>query len=132
MGSIREDLDKFLKTDGLRIMMGSNGTRVESYEPLTVNDIDDFGSMNLETLDKDGLKDLLDKAEELQDDLEDDEPEDEESEEHNLWEDRYSETEDFIDRIRDCLNELEDKESADAGFVVERIVWKNKTNRTGG
>ncbi len=107
MGNISDDLDKFLKTDGVRIIMDAGGVRTEPYEPLIVEDIDDFDSMDLEKLDESGLEDLLEKAEELRDDLQDEEPEDEESEEHGLWEKRLSETEVFIDRIRDRLDELE-------------------------
>ena len=108
-------------------MSASGDIRTEPYEPLTAEDIDDFGSMNLENLDLAGLEDLLDKAEGLRDDLEGEEPEDEESEAHDLRESRLSETEDFIDRIRDRLNELEDKENEKAGFVTKRIVWKSST-----
>ena len=126
MASLSDDLDKFLKTDGLRIIMDSKGVRTEPYEPLTVNEISDFADMNLDILDTDALEDLKDKAEELRDDLESEEPDDEASEEHDLWEDRISETEDFIDRIRERLNEREDIESEKTGYVTERFVWKNK------
>ena len=61
MGNIRDDLDKFLKTDGVKIIMDAGGVRAEPYEPLTEEDIDDFDDMNLEELDKAGLADLLDK-----------------------------------------------------------------------
>ena len=107
MGSLTNDLDRFLKTDGLRILIESGVVRSEPYEPLTVDDINDFAAMDLEILSAEALEDLLDKAEDLLDDLEDAEPEDEGGEEHNLRESRLSETEDFIDRIRDRLDELE-------------------------
>ena len=110
MADLTNDLDKFLKTDGLRILIESGVVRTEPYEPLTVDDIDDFADMNLDGLDADHLEDLLDSAEDLRDELEDDEPEDEDSEEYNLWSDRLSETEDFIDRIQGRLDELEDDE----------------------
>lgn len=107
MGNLCDDLDKFLKTDGLRIIMDSEGVRTEPYEPLTAEDIDDFADMNLDVLDKASLEDLQDKAEELRDDLEDLEPENDDSEEYAIWNNRLFETEDFIDRIRDRLDELE-------------------------
>lgn len=109
MADLTNDPDKFLKTDGLRILIESGVVRTEPYEPLTVDDIDDFADMDLDELDADHLEDLLDRAEDLRDELEDDEPDDEGSEEHDIWEDRLSETEDFIDRIQDRLDELEDK-----------------------
>ena len=107
MGNIQDDLDKFLKTDGIKIFTDAGGIRNKPCEPLTTDDIDDFSSMSLEGLDEAGLKDLLGKAEDLRDDLEDEEPE-EESEEHDLWEDRFTETDNFIDRIQDRLDELKD------------------------
>lgn len=111
MGSLKDELRKFAGEKGVRIVMDSIGTRVEPYEPLTVDDIDDFDGMEHSGLGSDELEDLLDKAEELQESLEEEEPDDEESDEHNLWEDRISETEDFVDRIRDRLEELEDEDS---------------------
>ncbi len=108
MGSLCDDLDKFLKTDGIRILIDSEGVKFEPYEPLTDEDIDDFAFMDLDELDEDAMEDLLAKAEELQDDLEDREPEDENSNGHDLWEDRISEVEDFIDRIQERLDSLEE------------------------
>ena len=110
MGSLSDDLDRFLKTDGLRIIYDSQGIRTEPYEPLTEEDIDDFGSMDLSNLSEDELVDLYDKADELLDDLEGKEPEDEDSEEYSLWYGRLSATKDFIDRIEEQLNNLEDDE----------------------
>ena len=110
MGNLVNDLDRFLKTDGLRILIESGAIRTEPYEPLTVNDIDDFAAMDLNELDADHLEDLLDKAEDLHDDLEDDEPGDPESDEYSLWAYRLSETMDFIDRIQNRLDELEEDE----------------------
>ena len=130
MASLTSDLDKFLKTDGLRILVESGAVRTEPYEPLTVEDIDDFADMSLDELDTDHLEDLLEKAEDLRDDLEDEEPDDENSNEYDLWSNRLSETEDFIDRIQERLDELEDEENEDdedASTVTERIIWKNKT-----
>lgn len=110
MGNLNDDLDRFLKTDGLRILIESGAIRTEPYEPLTVEDIDDFADMDLDELDADHLEDLLDKAEDLHDDLEDDEPDNPESEEYSLWAYRLSETMDFIYRIQERLDELEEDE----------------------
>ncbi len=129
MSNLRDDLDKFLKTDGVRIIMDAGGVRAEPYEPLTVEDIDGFDSIVLEELDETSLEDLLDYAEELRDDLEDDEP-DNESEEHNLWEYRLCETENFIDRIRDRLDELEDEESEGTGTVTEQKTHDEKGGKS--
>ena len=96
--------------EGIKIIVDDKGVRTEAYEPLTEEDIVDFGDMVLDELDEDSLEDLLEKAEELQDDLEEEEPEDEDSEEYGLWEEKLSEVADFIDRIRDRLDELEDEE----------------------
>ena len=108
MSSLTNDLDRFLKTDGLRILIESGAVRTEAYKPLTMEDIGGFAAMDLDSLDADRLEDLLDRAEDLLDELEDDEPGGGDSEAHDLWEDRLSETEDLIDRIRDRLDELEE------------------------
>ena len=127
MGKLEDDLDKFLKTDGVRIVIDSEGAKAEPYEPLTVEDINDFAAMDLDGLDKDDLEDLMDKAEELQDTLEDDEPDDEDSEEYDLWEARLTETEIFIDRIQDRLDELESEENEDAETAAGKNTRKDKT-----
>ena len=75
------------------------------YEPLTEEDIEDFECMDLEGLDKEGLADLLDKAEDLLDEMYDREPIDMGQEAHDIWDMRLSEVEDFIDRIREKLDE---------------------------
>ena len=103
MGSLTSDLDRFLKTDGLRILLESGAVRAEPYKPLTVDDIGGFAAMDLETLDTNRLEDLLEKAEDLRDTLEEQEPGIENSAEHDLWENRLSETEDFIDRLRGTM-----------------------------
>jgi len=100
MGSLSDDLDRFLKTDGLRIIRDSTNIRAGISEPLTEEDINDFDCMNLDELNTEDLEDLRDKAEDLRDHLEDQEPEDENSEEHALWEDKFFRIEDFIDRIK--------------------------------
>ena len=83
----------------MAIALTFSRVRTEAYEPLT---------MDLDSLDADRLEDLLDRAEDLLDELEDDEPGGGDSEEHDLRKDRLSETEDFIGRIRDRLNEPEE------------------------
>ena len=108
MGSLSDDLDKFLKTDGLRILNGIKEAKAGSYEPLTEEDIDDLDCMNLDGLNTEDLRDLRDKAEELLDNLEDREPPEEDSEVYDLWGDRFSEVEDFIDRVQDRLDEIEE------------------------
>lgn len=105
MADLTNDLDKFLKTDGLRILIESGIVRTEPYKPLSVNDIDYFVDMDLDELCTNHLEDLLDKAEDLRDELEDSEPENEGSVEHDLWENNLSEIENFIDRIQDRLDE---------------------------
>ena len=39
MNNLASDLEKFLRSDGLRILMESEGVRTEPYEPLTEDDI---------------------------------------------------------------------------------------------
>jgi len=106
MSNLSNDLDKFLKSDGIRIFIESGTVWTEPWEPLTVDDIDDFADMDLKGLGEDALEDLMDKVEDLQSDLEDEEPK--EGEEHDLWEDRISECEDFIDRIQECIDSMEE------------------------
>ena len=64
MGSLTSDLDRFLKTDGLRILIESGAVRTGPWEPLTADDIEDFAFMNLDALDRDTLArfDRLQKA----------------------------------------------------------------------
>ena len=121
MSSLSDDLDRFLKTDGLRIIFASNSVRTAPCKPLTVNDIGGLRGMDLDELDADRLWDLMDSAEDLRDSLEDGEPGGEDSGEYDLWEDRLSEVEDFIGRIQDRLDELEDEEE-NPGAVTKRIT----------
>lgn len=111
MGSLSDDLERFLRSDGIRILVESGTVKVEPYESLTENDIDDFDSMDIENLNLDDLEYLLDRVEDLQDTLEEKEPEDEESEAHACWDDQMSKTENFIDEIRDRIDDLEDDEN---------------------
>ncbi len=109
MGNLSEDLDRFLKTEGVQMMMDAEKKSAADCEPLTEEDIEDLDSMILEGLDKAALEDLMAKAENLRDDLEDREPEDEDSEEYDLWEDRLCAVEDFIDRVGEMAEEMEGK-----------------------
>ena len=104
MGSYKEG-------KSIKITIDSRGIRKETsvYEPLTIEDIDDLDCMNLEERGQDDLEDLLSKAEDLRDEVEDLEPENEESEDHDLWEAQLSEVDDFIDRINDRIDEMEDE-----------------------
>ena len=81
---------------------------MDPYEPLTESDIDDFSAMELTGLDMDLLEDLLSRAEELRDLMEDARPGDTDSEEYNLWEARLSEVDDFLDRIHDRMDVLDE------------------------
>ena len=94
----------------VRITIDANGIREETYEPLTMEDIDDLDCMYLDELNLEDLEDLLSKAEDLLDEVDELEPEDEDSEDHDLWEARFSEVENFIDRINSRIGDLEDEE----------------------
>lgn len=111
MGCLNDDLEKFLKSDGIRIIMDADGVRTEPFIRLTEADIEDFGSIDLEDMESDELERLQDQVDDLRDEIEDREPEDEDSEEHDLWEDRLSEVEDFLDDIRERLDDLEEGEN---------------------
>ena len=106
MGCLNDDLERFLRTEGVRMMMDSEKKSAADCEPLTEEDIEDLDSMILEGLDKAALEDLMAKAENLRDDLEDREPEDEGSEEYDLWEDWLCAVEDFIDRVEEMVENL--------------------------
>lgn len=74
------------------------------FEPLTEEDIEDFECMDLESLDREALEDLLDKAEDLMDEMYGNEPIDMGEEAHDIWDMQLSEIEDFIDRIRERMD----------------------------
>lgn len=93
------DGNEFLKTDGA-------GT--EPFETLTEDDIDDLEFMYLEELDAATLEFLTAQAEKLRRELESREPEGESEEERDLREDRISEIDDFLDRVREQLEDLEE------------------------
>ena len=93
MGNISDDLDKFLKTDGVKIIMDSNGTRLEPWEPLSIDGFGPIDSIDPESLNQEELKSLLDKAEDLRSELED----------------QLSEVEDLIDCAEERLDKLEEE-----------------------
>ena len=108
MGCLNDDLDRFLKTEGIRMMMASDKKSAAEYEPLTEEDIENLDFMVLDELGKDSLAELLTQAENLRDDLEDREPETKDSEEYNLWDKRLCAVEDFIDRIGELVEESDE------------------------
>ena len=77
MAQMDNNLEKFLKTEGLRIIFDANGIREKTFTPLTVEDIPNFENMDLESMDLEDLENLLDQLEDLLDTLEEDEPEEE-------------------------------------------------------
>ena len=87
--------------------MKNGGTGTESFERLTEDDIDDLEFMYLEELDSATLEFLTAQAEELRRKLESREPEDKSEEERNLREDRISEIDDFLDRVREQVDAVE-------------------------
>ena len=76
------------------------------YDPLTEEDIEDLECMDLDELDLDSLKDLLDKAQDLLDEIYDREPIDMGDEAHEIWDLQLSEVEDFIDRVKSRIGDL--------------------------
>ena len=107
MNSLYNDLERFLKTDGIRIITESGCLRSEPPEPLTPEDIASFDSMDLKSMDRNRLKILLDQLDCLLDTLEKEEPEKDDHEAHSLWEEQLSETEGFMDEVQDRLDEPE-------------------------
>ena len=105
MSCLYDDLEKFLKSDGIRILMDSGAVRVRRFDPLRAEDIENLEAMDLGGMSREELEELQERAEDLLDELEDSEPEDEGSEEHDGWEDQFSDVEEFIDRIQEQLNE---------------------------
>ena len=105
MGNPTDDLDRFLKTAGIRI---AGGMQAGPFEPLAVDDISRFASMDLKSMGRNELASLQYRLEDLRDDLEDREPADKSSEEYRLWDRRLCAVEDFLDRV---LDRLEDQET---------------------
>ena len=103
MGSLTDDLDRFLKTDGVRIVTGSKGIKAELLSPLAEEDIPSFASMDLEAMTEDKLEALQYRLEDLRDSMEDREPGDRTGD--RAWDTRLCEVEDFLDRVLDRLEE---------------------------
>ena len=99
MGSPTDDLDRFLRTEGLRILRESGALRAAAPPPLAEEDTADFRAMNLESMGAVELETLLDRLEDLLDVLEDREPGDPDSGEYEIWDSRLSETEALLDRV---------------------------------
>ena len=52
MSNLSDDLDRFLKTDGIRILIESGTVRTEPYEPLTEDDIENFDATTIRLISK--------------------------------------------------------------------------------
>lgn len=77
-------------------------------EPLTEEDIEDLECMELDELDRDSLAELLDRAQDLLDEMYSREPIDMGDEAHDIWDLQLSEVEDFIDRVKSRMDELDE------------------------
>ena len=108
MSQMDNNLEKFLKTEGLRIIFDANGIREKSYTPLTAEDIPNFGGMDLESMDAKDLEFLRDQLEDLLDTLEEDEPDEEGREAYDRWEEQIDAVESFLDEVQDRLDEEEE------------------------
>ena len=95
MGSLSDDLDRFLKTDGIRIIMDAGGICTEPLRLLTEEELRNFQSIDISSMNAEELEDLRFRLEDLLD-----EPEEQE---------RLSEIEDFLDKVTEYLDELEDE-----------------------
>lgn len=115
MSSLTSDLDRFLKSDGIRILIDSEGVKAEPLNPLSEEDIEGFASMDPDTMSEDELETLQYRLEDLRDDMEDREPKDRTGEAYRTWDARLSAVEDFLDRVLDRLEELEESEDAGTG-----------------
>ena len=104
MGCLNDDLDRFLKTDGIRIVREAGGVRRAPARRLTERDIERFSAAKPERMSLRALKDLREQAEDLRDEIEEGEPKDKGGEAHARWDRRLSAAEDFLDEIRDRLN----------------------------
>ena len=111
MSCLNDDLEKFLKSDGLRILMDSGIMQIRQADPLSAEETEELAAMDLDGMSRKELEELQDQAEDLLDDLEDEEPEDEDSEEYDDWEDKLSDVEAFISRIQERLDETEKEET---------------------
>ena len=110
MSCLNDDLEKFLKSDGIRSLMDSGILRIRQANPLSEEEIEELAAVDLDGMSREELEELQDQAEDLLDNLEDEEPEDEDSEEYNDWEGRFSDVEDFIERIGELLDGMNEEE----------------------
>ena len=108
MAQMDNNLEKFLKAEGLRIIFDANGIREKTFTPLTVEDIPKFEDMDLESMDAEDLDLLRDQLEDLLDTLEEDEPDEEEGDAYDRWEEQIDAVESFLDEVRDCQDGAEE------------------------
>ena len=87
MGSLTEDLDRFLKTDGIRILGNRKPVRSRPPVSLTENSVRSPGSADLKSMNKKELEDLYSRLKNLQARLEN----------------RLCHIENLMDRIEDRL-----------------------------
>ena len=111
MNNPGDEINQTKGTGDIRTASEYGETTAEPYEPLTEDDIEDFDSMDLEHLDTDALAFLLDRVKDLQHDMEGREPEAGDSDAHDLWTDEMAQIEDFIDALRDRIDELKGQEN---------------------
>ena len=104
MGCLSDDLDRFLKTEGIRILSFPGRNRTGSWRPLSEEETEGFRSIHPETFGSGDLECLMDRLDVLLDALERREPKDRNSEAYSQWEDRMWETERLMDRVQDCLD----------------------------
>ena len=69
MSSLRDDLDRFLKTDGLRILRGAKGAGSAARQALVLEGFGPVGGIRTEGMDEGRLNKLLEAAEEKQEEL---------------------------------------------------------------
>ena len=70
MSSLRDDLDRFLKTDGLRILRGAKAAGIAARQALVLKGFGPVGGIRTEGMDEGRLNKLLGAAEEKQEELE--------------------------------------------------------------
>ena len=103
MGSRTDDLDRFLKTDGIRILRDSGFFRAKPAVPLTVQEL---AALDPRRLDRQSLGDLLDRAEDLLDAVEDSEPKNRRGKAHAVWEEQFWQTAKSVRSLRESLSGL--------------------------
>ena len=95
MGSLSDDLDRFLRTDGLQIYR-----EAVCPEPLTGDGIGRFPSMNLNAMSKAGLESLQYRPDDLREGMEDQESESRTSRICKTRDIRLFKSEGFPDMVR--------------------------------